>query len=414
MISPLLLFVGLLFVCVVVVITATAVAGGDDVVSSSSSSYADADADNNNNINNDNKLNLHVIEMPGVTLYKMSNPIDIGPVDEDTFPGILPVEFIYKAWNINVTKTNGGKRMINYYKNKKRGRQQQSLLRQQRKVKEEMDDEGCKDNNNDKQEQEQEQCETSATTNDDYQQRRSSSSSSSIQEEDEEDVEEEDTDDDTDDDPSLLFGLGLVERAKEMFQQRNLLHELEYFFETGVSNNPQQGTTSPPRRMYWVGIHIHPNKSLALHSHPNIEFAYIVQGTMYEYRLIDPNYKKKIIYHNNDDSGKEENDAEEDFKYIGPNLTYIHASVATGAATTPSSFQLNSYKEGEMFINTIGDVHQSFTKEDENDDENDDGGMGGGVKLFVLWGNGNADVPHDQYPQNSNNVLNIQSAQAWT
>ena len=54
-----------------------------------------------------------------------------------------------------------------------------------------------------------------------------------------------------------------------------------------------------------------------------------------------------------------------------------------------------------MFINTIGDVHQSFTREE-------------GVKLFVMWGDGNADVPLDQLPTNSDTFFNSQSAQAWT
>ena len=357
MISTLL---SLVLLCCVVTTASAAADAGDAAADAGDAAAVGNDATSSSSSNADdtnNSLNLHVIEMPGVTLYKMPHPIDVGPVDDD-FPGILPVEFIYQAWNINVTTTNGGKQMIDYYKNKRRRRQSVR-------------------HDNDEQ-----QCETTDDIDDD-------SVSTTTKEE------------EIEDDDKVLFGFGLVERAKEMFQQRNLLHELEYFFETGVSN-PNAG----PRRMHWVGIDIHPNKSLALHSHPNIEFAYIVQGTMYEYRLMDPNYTKKTIYDVPQQPGEEAN-----FKYIGPNLTHIDAAATSTATTTttttpsssPSSFQLNSYNEGEMFINTIGDVHQSFTKDD-----------GMGVKLFVLWGNGNADVPNDQYPQNSHKVLNIQSAQAWT
>ena len=59
----------------------------------------------------------------------------------------------------------------------------------------------------------------------------------------------------------------------------------------------------------------------------------------------------------------------------------------------------NAYSAGDMFINTIGDVHQSTMDE--------------GVKLFVMWGDGNADIPEHGLPQNSADFLNAQSAKAW-
>ena len=296
-------------------------------------------------------LDLIKTEMSGVTLYKMkSGPINIGPVEQD-FPGTLPAQFIYEAWGINVTETKGGKQLITT--------QNQRLLRLQKQEQE--SDEG--DNNNN----EGGEC-----------------------------ANNEEIDDAVVELSDKKFGNALLNRAKDMFIERNLLNELESFLESGVSN-PYAG----PRRMHWVGIDIYPNKSLALHSHPNIEFAYIVQGTMYEYRLTteDPNvYNKKIKYIPEEVNGPGTTSTS---KYIGPNLTHINVGSDNDNDADNNPFQLNLYNEGEMFINTIGDVHQSFTREE-------------GVKLFVMWGDGNADVPLDQLPTNSDTFFNSQSAQAWT
>lgn len=187
--------------------------------------------------------------------------------------------------------------------------------------------------------------------------------------------------DDEDDELFRRFGSSLLARARSMFVDRGYEHELQSFLDTGVSN-PDAG----PRRMHWVGIEIFPNMSLTLHSHPNIEYAYIVEGVMHEWRLTDPMVEKKRSY-------VPETfviDGELQHKQVGPNLTAVDAS---------QTFEHKLYREGEMFINTIGDVHQSYTKTE-------------GVKLFVMWGDGNADVPSEQHPQNAG-FLNHQSAQAW-
>ena len=76
---------------------------------------------------------------------------------------------------------------------------------------------------------------------------------------------------------------------------------------------------------------------------------------------------------------------------VGPNISKVNAS---------ETFSQASYHEGDMFINAVGDIHQSFTKEE-------------GVKLFVLWGDGNADIPSDGMPYDAG-FLNKQSAKAWT
>lgn len=183
-------------------------------------------------------------------------------------------------------------------------------------------------------------------------------------------------------DLDAAFGAALLTRAKEMFLHRNCEDELEAFLQNGVSN-PDAGY----RRMHSVGIEVHPNKSLALHSHPNIEFAYIIEGALHEWRL-DPSIEKKRVYI----PEAVEVNGTSLLKYHGPDLKEVDGG-KTG------TFRHNIYNEGDMFINTIGDVHQSFTK-------------GEGVKLFAMWGDGNADVPKDGYPQNAG-FLNEQSAKAW-
>ena len=259
-------------------------------------------------------LELTKTDMPGVTLYKTNDPIDEGPVGAD-FPSRFPVQFIDQAFNINVLETQGGKELMKKY------------------------------NSNEVEERE---CSSS-----------SSSSSRTCSSRD-------------DDDAEAQFGKSLLARASEMFAERQCHDELQSFLDTSVSN---PGVQSGPRRMYWVGIEIQPNKSLALHSHPNIEYVYIVEGVMHEWRLVDPNVPKKKIY----------------TTIVGPNLTNVNGN---------ETFQHQQYKEGEMFINTIGDVHQSYTMDE-------------GVKLFAMWGNGNADVPIDQIPHSSE-FLNSQSAKAWS
>jgi len=181
-------------------------------------------------------------------------------------------------------------------------------------------------------------------------------------------------------DESHHFGQMMLARAREMFQQEECEHELDEFLSTGLSN---EGS----RTMHWVSLDIHPNRSFALHSHPNIEFVYIVEGTLWEWRLVDRSVEKKKRY----DPEEVIIDGEIHLRYVGPNLTSVDALGGT--------FEKKAYKEGEMFINTIGAVHQSFTQSE-------------GAKLFAIWGDGNADVPLKQLPQNSE-YFNDQSAKAW-
>ena len=159
------------------------------------------------------------------------------------------------------------------------------------------------------------------------------------------------------------FGAAIVSRAKEMFAERGCQDELESFFQSGVSN-PEAG----PRRMHWTGLHILPNQSLALHSHPNIEFAYIVEGVMHEHRIVDHSIAKKKKYVPVEVKGA---NGETRLSYQGPD------HLADIDARKDGVFRHTAYTEGEMFINTIGDVHQSYTAHE-------------GVKLFVIWGDGNA------------------------
>ena len=179
-----------------------------------------------------------------------------------------------------------------------------------------------------------------------------------------------------------FFGQAMLERAKAMFDDRGLRHELDAFLQSGVSN-----THSPtPRRMRWVGIDILPNQSLALHSHPNVEFVYVAAGVMHEWRCPKCPVKRSYVPEKIESNG---NTIE---KYWGPDLHNVNAK-ANG------TFRHDAYGAGDMFINAIGDVHQSYTREE-------------GVKLLVMWGDGNADVPLEQLPRHSD-FLNVGAAKAW-
>jgi len=179
-----------------------------------------------------------------------------------------------------------------------------------------------------------------------------------------------------------FFGQAMLERAKAMFDDRNLRHELDAFLQSGVSN-----TDSPsPRRMYWVGIHILPNQSLALHSHPNVEFVYVAAGVMHEWRCPKCPVKRSYVPERIETNGKTIE------KYWGPDLHKVNAKAK-------GMFRHDAYNAGDMFINAIGDVHQSYTEEE-------------GVKLLVMWGDGNADVPLEQLPRHSD-FLNVGAAKAW-
>ena len=79
-------------------------------------------------------------------------------------------------------------------------------------------------------------------------------------------------------------------------------------------------------------------------------------------------------------------------KYWGPDLHKVNAKAK-------GMFRHDAYNAGDMFINAIGDVHQSYTE-------------GEGVKLLVMWGDGNADVPLEQLPRHSD-FLNVGGAKAW-
>lgn len=179
------------------------------------------------------------------------------------------------------------------------------------------------------------------------------------------------------------FGRAILSTAKAAFDARGRRDELDEFLRTGTSN-PDAG----PRRMHWAGIEILPDKSLALHSHPNVEFAYVVEGVMHEHRIADGSIEGKRAYA----PEAVDVDGETLLKYRGPDLRDVDAR-------KEGVFRHSEYRAGDMFINAIGDVHQSYTMDE-------------GVKLLVMWGDGNADVPEGQYPRNSD-FLNLRSAKAW-
>jgi quercetin dioxygenase-like cupin family protein len=122
------------------------------------------------------------------------------------------------------------------------------------------------------------------------------------------------------------------------------------FLQTGESNG---------REMSWTVISIPPNRSFPLHAHPSIEVIYVAKGVMHELRLI----------------------GQAPTQDFGPQLEGPDLS-----NRTKDSFAHHAISQGEMLVNEIGSVHQSYTK-------------GEGCVLLCLWSSAHADIPCDHMPK---------------
>jgi hypothetical protein len=137
-----------------------------------------------------------------------------------------------------------------------------------------------------------------------------------------------------------------------------LLEELNEFYATGKSND---------RVMKWHLMKIAPNTSFKLHAHQNIELIYVIKGTMHEVRNIG--FPPKRIF---PVSEKE-----------GPNLSDESLALQFSHRRVP---------QGSFLVNEKGSIHLSYTLED-------------GAELLTLWSGSHGNIPADQYPVNSAELL---------
>jgi hypothetical protein len=138
--------------------------------------------------------------------------------------------------------------------------------------------------------------------------------------------------------------------ASALFNQKNT-QDFEQFMQTGKSNG---------REMSWTIISIPPNRSFPMHAHPSIEVIYVAKGVMHELRLTGQPPTKEF--------GAD---------LQGPDLS----------KTTTKAFAHHAIAQGEMLVNEIGSVHQSYTKDQ-------------GCVLLVLWSSAHADICSSHMPHN--------------
>lgn len=94
--------------------------------------------------------------------------------------------------------------------------------------------------------------------------------------------------------------------------------------------------------MMWSILEIQPNKAFQLHSHPNIEINYVLQGTLYQKYFPTEAFKL-------------------------PTLMFQKTTIETNEiadALPMEQLTESSVKAGSMLLNLPGSTHQSFTKEE--------------------------------------------------
>ena len=110
---------------------------------------------------------------------------------------------------------------------------------------------------------------------------------------------------------------------------------------------------------------IQPNCAFRLHAHPNIEFGYVIAGSLHEFRFRGAPMK---------DYSLSTTDIE------GPDF-----SQETTATFEPRTFNASIDITSGFFMNEKGSVHQSYTAEL-------------GCHLMVLWSGCHANVSKAHYP----------------
>jgi hypothetical protein len=142
-------------------------------------------------------------------------------------------------------------------------------------------------------------------------------------------------------------------KATSLFAARpgSASQDFSQFLQSGRSNG---------REMSWTVISIPPNLSFPLHAHPSIEVIYVAKGVMHEVRLKGDAPTK--------DFGAQ---------LEGPDLS----------DRSSDAFTHHAISQGEMLVNEIGSIHQSFTKDE-------------GCVLLCLWSNAHADISTCHLPKN--------------
>jgi len=170
------------------------------------------------------------------------------------------------------------------------------------------------------------------------------------------------------------------QQEKDKNTTSNTITELDNFLETGLSNG---------RPLLLQIMVCPPDKWFKLHAHPNIESMLTLKGSLHELRAIGPPIEAPTFYflhpENNNksklgDSKEETNENSKVREVKGPSIPFS------------TFFEKKSTVKGQMIVNEIGSVHQSYTTSmKENVDE--DGDDGNGISMLVLWSGCHANTP---------------------
>ena len=153
-------------------------------------------------------------------------------------------------------------------------------------------------------------------------------------------------------------------RKNNLDASPSLCSDLGEFLSTGKSNG---------RSLQWSILDCGPGCQFKLHSHPNLEIAYCVQGCLHEIRMDGSPLTREFESCSSDDSSS-------GTILKGPNLSSL-----------TRAWRFGTIVEGEWLVNELGSIHKSFTATN-----------GEGCLLLAFWGGSHADIPVNQEPTSVN------------
>lgn len=172
------------------------------------------------------------------------------------------------------------------------------------------------------------------------------------------------------------YRLKWLSRTRSLFESKGeeACGELEEFFSTGTSNGG--------RPLSWCLMDILPNQAFPLHAHPTVEIVHIIKGALYERRLQGkPPINIKGCCCNSISSSS----ASASISASPSTATQGLSPPDLSSLSPPPTFIDGVCRAGDMLVNEVGSIHQSWT-EDE------------GCFLLCIWGGGHLNLPPSCFP----------------
>jgi hypothetical protein len=174
----------------------------------------------------------------------------------------------------------------------------------------------------------------------------------------------------------------IAKKMTNYFESKGLEKQLQEVFLTRKSNN---------RILKWEIMIIKPNSTFKFHAHPNIEFIYVVKGTIHELRLqslVEKDYNASPegpdLRSFTDPKAFKSNYVTAEQSSSGSAAVGAGDGAAVGTGTEAGA--MGAIEGANRYIvNEIGSCHLSYTLDD-------------GAVLLVLWGGGHSNIPIEHYP----------------